>query len=209
MNRYIKYLLLIVVIGLVAYKSVYVKKLSGMKVANNEKFDAVSFSKKLWEEKLPAKLGSAVDLAIFIKATQTNQADAFSKYTNALGIGNYRYALIKAEGIVTDINEDDIMLQLKLGDSLMKAKLATEFIYGNAIRDASGLVEVKDFPNTMDLNNISEVLNKMVRKTVLPPFKAAVKKGNRIIVTGAIEIHKEHIKWNELEIIPVQLQIVQ
>jgi len=209
MNRYIKYLLLIVVIGLVAYKSVYVKKLSGMKVANNEKFDAGSFSKKLWEEKLPAKLGSAVDLAIFIKATQTNQADAFSKYTNALGIGNYRYALIKAEGIVTDINEDDIMLQLKLGDSLMKAKLATEFIYGNAIRDASGLVEVKDFPNTMDLNNISEVLNKMVRKTVLPPFKAAVKKGNRIIVTGAIEIHKEHIKWNELEIIPVQLQIVQ
>jgi len=209
MNRYIKYLLLIVVIGLVAYKSVYVKKLSGMKVANNEKFDAVSFSKKLWEEKLPAKLGSAVDLAIFIKATQSNQADAFSKYTNALGIGNYRYALIKAEGIVTDINEDDIMLQLKLGDSLMKAKLATEFIYGNAIRDASGLVEVKDFPNTMDLNNISEELNKMVRKTVLPPFKAAVKKGNRIIVTGAIEIHKEHIKWNELEIIPVQLQIVQ
>jgi len=209
MNRYIKYLLLIVVIGLVAYKSVYVKKLSGMKVANNEKFDAVSFSKKLWEEKLPAKLGSAVDLAIFIKATQSNQADAFSKYTNALGIGNYRYVLIKAEGIVTDINEDDIMLQLKLGDSLMKAKLATEFIYGNAIRDASGLVEVKDFPNTMDLNNISEELNKMVRKTVLPPFKAAVKKGNRIIVTGAIEIHKEHIKWNELEIIPVQLQIVQ
>jgi len=209
MNRYIKYLLLIVVIGLVAYKSVYVKKLSGMKVANNEKFDAVSFSKKLWEEKLPAKLGSAVDLAIFIKATQTNQADAFSKYTNALGIGNYRYALIKAEGIVTDINEDDIMLQLKLGDSLMKAKLATEFIYGNAIRDASGLVDVKNFPNTMDLNNISEELNKMVRKTVLPPFKTAIKKGDKLIVTGAIEIHKEHIKWNELEIIPVQLQIVQ
>jgi predicted lipoprotein len=113
------------------------------------------------------------------------------------------------EGIVTDINEDDITLQVKLDDSLMALKLATEFIYGNAIRDASGLVDVKDFPNTMDLNNISEELNKMVRKTVLPPFKAAVKKGDKILVTGAIEIHKEHIKWNELEIIPVQLQIVQ
>jgi predicted lipoprotein len=209
MNRYIKYLLLVVVIGLVAYKSVYVKKLSGMKVANDEKFDAGSFSKKLWEEKLPAKLGSAVDLATFIKATQSNPADAFSKYTNALGIGNYRYALIRTEGIVTDINEDDITLQVKLADSLMSAKLTTEFIYGNAIRDASGLVDVKDFPNTMDLNNISEELNKMVRKTVLPPFKAVVKKGDKIIVAGAIEIHKEHIKWNELEIIPVQLQIVQ
>ena len=209
MNRYVKYLLLTVVIGLLAYKSVYVKKLSKMTVATDEKFDAVTFSKKLWEERLSAKLGSTVQLTTFIKAAQSNPADAFSKYTNAIGIGNYRYALLKVEGIVTDINEDDITLQVKLDDSLMAVKLATEFIYGNAIRDASGLVDVKDFPNTMDLNNISEELNKMVRKTVLPPFKAAVKKGDKILVTGAIEIHKEHIKWNELEIIPVQLQIVQ
>ena len=209
MNKYVKYLLLIVVIGLVAYKSVYVKKLSDMKATTDEKFDAVAFSKKLWEEKLPTKLGSAVELATFIKTTQSNPADAFSKYTNALGIGNYRYALIKTEGIVTNINDDDIALQTKMGDSLMTVKLATEFIYGNAIRDASGLVDVKDFPNTMDLNNISEELNKMVRKTVLPLFKAAVKKGDKVIVTGAIEIHKEHVKWSELEIIPVQLQIIQ
>ena len=209
MNKYIKYLLLIVVIGLVAYKSVYIKKLSEIKAAIDEKFDAVVFSKKLWEEKLPARVSDAVDLSIFIKAVQANPADAFSKYTNALDIGNYRYALIKAEGIVTNINEDDITLQTKMGDSLMIVKLATEFIYGNAIRDASGLVDIKDFPNTMDLNNISEELNKMVRKTVLRQFKAAVKKGDKVIVTGAVEIHKEHIKWNELEIIPVQLQIVQ
>jgi predicted lipoprotein len=209
MNRYIKYLLLIVVAGLVVYKSVYIKKLSGMKAATGEKFDAASFSKKLWEEKLPARLGSAVELATFIRSTQANAADAFSKYSNALGIGNYRYALIKAEANVTAINEDDITLQVKIGDSLMTVKLATEFIYGNAIRDASALVDVKDFPNTMDLNTISEELNKMVRKTILPPFKAAVKNGDKLIVTGAIEINKEHIKWNELEIIPVQIQIIQ
>ena len=209
MIKYLKYLLLIVVIGLVAYKSVYVKKLSDMKVATDEKFDAASFSKNLWEEKLQPKLDSVIELATFINEARSNPAGAFSKYTNALGIGNYGYALIKTEGIVTDINEDDITLQIKIGDSLMTAKLATEFIYGNAIRDASGLVDVKDFPNTMDLNNISEELNKMVRKKVLPTFKTAVKKDDKIVVTGAIEIHKEHIKWNELEIIPVKLQIVQ
>ena len=180
-----------------------------MKEATDEKFDAPAFSKKLWKEKLPARLDSAVELATFIRVAQANPVDAFSKYSNALGIGNYRYALIKTGGIITGINEDDITLQVTLGDSLIMVKLATEFIYGNAIRDASGLVDVKDFPNTMDLNNISEELNKMVRKTVLPPFKAAIKKNDKLTVTGAIEIHKEHIKWNELEIIPVKLQIVQ
>lgn len=201
--------MLILAIGLVAYKSVYVKKLSTIKATGNVKFDAVSFSKNLWEEKLPARLDSAVELVTFIKTARANPADAFSKHTNALGIGNYRYALVKAAGTVTDVSEDDITLQIKMGDSLMTAKLATEFIYGNAIRDASCLVDVKNFPNTMDLNNISEELNKMVRKTVLPSFKTSVKKGDKLIVTGAIEIHKEHIRWNELEIIPVQIQIVQ
>jgi len=153
MNRYIKYLLLVVVVGLVAYKSVYVKKLSDMTLATTDKFDAVAFSKKMWDDKLPARLDSATDLATFIQATKANPSEAFSKYTNALGIGNYRYSLIKTEGIVTTINEDDIILRVTSGDSMLTVKLATEFIYGNAIRDASALVDVKDFPNTMDLNN--------------------------------------------------------
>lgn len=209
MNKLIKYSLLVVAVALVAYKSVYVKKLSTMKVASAEKFDVVGYSKKLWDEKLPAKLDSAVELTTFIGAIKSNAPDAFSKYTNALGIGNYRYALIRTTGTVTDMTEDDISLLVNSGDSLLTVKLAAEFVYGNAIRDASGLVDVKDFPNTMDLNNISEELNREVRKSVLPPFKTAVKKGNRVNVVGAIEINKQHIRWNELEIIPVRLQIVQ
>ena len=209
MNRYLKYLLLVVVVGLVAYKSVYIKKLSTMVIATGDKFDAVTFSKKLWEEKLPAKLDSAIELTEFIKAVQLNPSDAFSKHSNALGIGNYRYVLIKTDAVVTELDDDDNTLQINSGDSLMIVKLATEFIYGNAIRDASALVDVKDFPNTMDLNNISEELNRTVRKTVLPSFKEKVKKGDRINVTGAIEINKEHLRWTGLEIIPIRLQIVQ
>jgi predicted lipoprotein len=209
MNHSIKYLLVFVAMVLIAYKSVYVKKLSSMKVVSGEKFDAVSFSKKLWEEKLPAKLDSAIELTTFISAIKSNPPEAFSKYTNALGIGNYRYAMIRATGTVTEIAEDDISLVVNSSDSLLTVKLATEFIYGNAIRDASALVDVKDFPNTMDLNNISEELNRQVRKTVLPPFRDAVKKGNNLSIVGAIEINKQHIRWNELEIIPLRLQFVQ
>ena len=90
----------------------------------------------------------------------------------------------------------------------MTVKLATEYVYGNAIRDASALVDVKDFTNTTDLNSISEELNKTVRTTVLPPFKKHVKKGDKIEVTGAVEINKEHINW-KLELFPVRIKIVQ
>lgn len=207
MNKAIKYTLLLFVISLVGYKSVFIKKLSEVKKAAGEKFDAAAYSKKLWEESLPPKLDSAVALTNLIRAIEADPAEAFSKYSNAMAIGNYRYTLVKVVGTVATINEDDITLQMNYDDSLMVVKLATEFIFGNAIRDASGLLDIKDFANTTDLNNISEELNKKIRTTVLPSFKRQVKLGNKIEVTGAVEINKEHIRVNGLELLPVRVKI--
>ena len=125
-----------------------------------------------------------------------------------MAIGNYRYSLVKVAGTVAVVNEDDIILHVNHADSLMIVKIATEFIYGNAIRDASALLDIKDFSNTTDLNNISEELNKTVRTTVLPSFKKQVKAGDRIEVTGAVEINKEHIRLNEMELLPVRIKIL-
>ena len=206
MKNLIKYIVILLIVGLVGYKSVYIKKLSEVKNPSGSGFNAVAFTQKLWDEKLPSKLDSAIDLKELIHAIQANPGEAFSKYTNALGIGNYRYGLVKVDGIAAVINEDDIVMELTHADTIMKVTLATEYIYGNAIRDASKLVDIRDFTNTTDLNNLSEELNKKVRNTVLPTFKKLVKKGDKIEVTGAIEFNKEHIRFNDPELIPVRLK---
>jgi predicted lipoprotein len=209
MKRTIKYILIAAVIGLLGYKSVYFKKLSEVKNSSNAKFDAGDFSTKLWNKKMPAQIDSAVDVTAFINAVTANKEAALNKYSNSLGIGNYRYALVKAQGTVTSVNEDDVRVQLPVGDSIIEAVIATEYIYGNAIRDASSLIDIKDYPNTSNLNSISEEMNKIVRTTVLPPFKKSVKKGDKVNITAAVELNKEHIKWSGLELLPVRLQIVQ
>lgn len=209
MNKAVKYLLVIAVTGFAGYNAVYIRKLDGVKKNTAQKFDAAAFSKKLWNEQMPAKISGAVDLPVFIQAVTVEKEAAFKKYSNALGIGNYRYALIKTTALVTAVNEDEVMVQLPVADSVITATLATEYIYGNAIRDASALVDVKDYPNTADLNSISEEMNAVVRSSVLPVFKKAVKKGDRVIVIAAVELNKEHIKWSGLELLPVSLQIVQ
>ena len=209
MNKLVKYVLVVAVIGLVGYKSVYIKKLSEVKNSTGEKFDAVLFSTNLWNEKMPAKMDSAVDLAILMNAVSQDKEAAFKQYSNALGIGNYRYALIKTKAKVIAVNEDEIQLQLPIADSQMNAVLATEYIYGNAIRDASALVDVKDFPNSSDLNGISEEMNKIIRTNVLPSFKTTVKKGDTLAITAAVELNKAHLKWTGLELLPVRLQIIQ
>ena len=208
MKKGIKYILILLVIGLAGYKSIYFKKLSEVNKLNSEKFDAFAYSKKLWDERLPAKLDSAIELTTLIHAIELNPADAFQKYSNAMAIGNYRYSLVRATGIVAVINENDIGMQVSHADSLLIVNIATEYIYGNAIRDASSLVDIKDFTNTTDLNNISEELNKTIRTKILPAFKQQIKQGNKIEVTGAVELNKEHIKLNKLELIPVRIKIL-
>lgn len=208
MNKLVKYLLVAAVAGLVGYNAVYIKKLSAVQQTSAAKFDAVAFTKKIWSEKMSEKIGTAVDLSVFIQAVNADKEKAIKQYTNALGIGNYRYALIKTQGIVTAVSEDEVILQIPVADSVITAILATEYIYGNAIRDASALVDVKDFPNTADLNSISEEMNKLIRFNVLPVFKKAVQKGNKVNITAAVELNKEHIKWSGIELLPVSLQIV-
>ncbi len=208
MKRAIKYTLLFLAIALVGYKSVYIKKLSEVNKAADKKFNAATYTKKLWEERLPAKLDSAVSLTNLITAIGINPVDAFSKYSNAMAIGNYRYSLVKVAGTVGVVNEDDIILHVSHADSLMTVTLATEYIYGNAIRDASGLLDIKDFNNTTELNNISGELNKTVRTTVLPFFKKQVKVGDKVEATGAVEINKEHVRLSELELFPVRIKIM-
>lgn len=207
MKKSIRFGLVILLVILVGYKSVYFRKLSEMQKTSTEKFDATAFAGKLWNEQLPAKLDSAIELGALIKSIQTNPEQAFSKYTNAMAIGNYRYALIKTTGKATVVNEDDVVLQVADGDSLLNVNLATEYVYGNAVRDASGLVNIQDFTNTTDLNNISEALNKTIRTTVLPPFKKSVKAGDLVIVTGAIELNKAHVGFKQLEIIPIRITV--
>ena len=205
----LKYIIIIAIVALLGYKSVYFKKLDEMKQTTNQKFDAASFTQKLWKDKLSGKLDSAVELTALVEQIKANPTVAFDKYSNTMAIGNYRYSLVKTQGVVTAVNEDDVALEVPTAGGIINVTIATEFIYGNAIRDASKLIDVKDFTNSTDLSNISEALNAMVRKEVLPSFKTAVKKGNTVSITAAIEINKEHIKLDGLELIPVKIKIVQ
>lgn len=208
MNKLLKYSLLILAIALVAYKSVYVEKLSVHNGKTAQKFDPVSFSKKLWLEQLPSKMDSAIALTNLIGAVAKEKETAIQQYTRALAIGNYRYALVKANLQVRTVNEDEVLASVIAGDSTIQVKLATEFIYGNAVRDASGLVRVEDFPNTADLNGISEELNRIVRTDVIPAVKGKLKAGDKLDVVAALELNKEHIHWQGIELYPVRIQLM-
>ncbi|HWB27263.1 MAG TPA: DUF2291 domain-containing protein [Chitinophagaceae bacterium] len=202
-----RYLITIAVLLLVAYNSVYFKKLDEVKAAQAAlTFNAASYAQKFWETKLMPGLGKAVEVDSLIPMLAATPVKAFDNYSHALGIGNIRYFLVHGTGKVTSIDADDISLSIT-GLNNQPIKIATEYIFGNAVRDATGLININDFSNTMDFNNVSAEINKIIRAKVLPLLKN-VKVGNSIAFTGAVELNKEHLSLAQVEIIPVAINIL-
>jgi len=200
----IKYIISLIVIVVVAYNSVYFKKLDEVKAARSAKdFNADAYAQTFWSNKLIPNLNKAIDLNQLTALLSNDAEKTFNTYSHALGIGNLRYFLVKGKGTITSINQDDIAVSLD--SSKQSITVATEYIFGNAVRDATGLININEFNNTMDFNNISAELNKIIREKVLPPFKQQAKKGDRIAFTGAIELNKEHLDLSNIEVMPVRI----
>ena len=114
--------------------------------------------------------------------------------------------MVKGRGLITSINENDVSVSADSGKQ--NITIATEYIFGNAVRDATGLININEFNNTMDFNNVSAEINKIIREKVLPSFKSNAKKGSRIKFVGAIELNKEHLDLSGIEVIPVKVSVI-
>lgn len=203
--KLLKIITVVTITAAVAYNSVYFRKLDEVKASQSAKeFNATTYAETFWETKLLPNLDKAIEL-YQLKAMLSNDAEkTFDNYSHALGIGNLRYFLVKGKGIIETIHDDDVTIVLQ-DENKQRIRLATEFIFGNAVRDATGLININEFNNTMDFNNVSAELNKIIRERVLPPFKKNVKAGSVVEFTGAIELNKEHLDLVNLEVVPIQI----
>lgn len=208
MVKKMKYIAGLAILSLVAYNSVYFKKLNEVKaVVNAGKFDAVSFTTEFWNRELKPALTNGLELSYLIELLNKDPEKAFQNHSNALGIGNIRYFLVKGEGVVLSVNANDVVIQANAESQKLLVKLATEFVYGNEVRDALGLIDINEFDNITDFNNISAEINKKIRNEVIPPFLAEVREGKTVRFTGALELNKMHLNLNEIEVIPVALAV--
>jgi predicted lipoprotein len=206
-RKIIKYSFSILLLLVVAYNSVYFKKLDEVKTAASNGFDAAKYARNFYNNKLLPDLNRAIELDTLIQLLKTAPEQTFKGYSHALDIGNTRYFLVKGEGNITAIGEDAIAVALTNDGAKREIKIATEFIYGNAIRDASGLMNLNDFSSVMDFNSVSEEVNKIIRKEVVPAFKAKAKAGDLLQFVGAIELNQVHLNLDSIQVVPVTLAI--
>jgi predicted lipoprotein len=205
MNKWIKCAILAAAIALVGYNSIYIRKLSDVQNAvKAETFDAKAYAQNFLKDTLPAHPDKAIDLPL-LSQTLTNDAAKGFSWSHAQNNGNNRFFLVKASGRITKIDSEYVYLDVQ-GVS-QKVILAIRYIIGTAARDGSGLISVDEFTTTMDLNTVSEELNRLIRNELIPPFIAAAKPGQEIQFTGGLELQRNSPVPDTLEITPMILTI--
>ena len=207
-SKNVKHIITAVILLIVAYNSVYFKNLNEVRAsAKDGNFDAAAYAENYWNAHLKPRLQDAISLKELYPLLRQEKEKTFKKYSHALGIGNIRYFLVRGEGTISEIKENEVTIAIPAGTGTIQATIATEFIYGNTIRDAIGGLNINDFDNTMHLNQLSEEINKKVRGKVIPSFRAQVKKGDHLMFTGAIELNEKFMNLENVEIVPIEFNL--
>ena len=204
MKKPIKYVFGSLAIFVVLFFSFRIEKLDEYKAAKTvTTFDATSYAHDVWNNKIPAVISEAPEIVSLLKLLKTNKQEAFEDYGKKLGISKTWYFMAKGECVIDSVMDESLLVNIGYNK---KIQLATSFIFGNAVRDASEAVNIDDFINMTDFNNVSVALNKLVKEEVASQLRNSAKPGMKLQFAGAIEVNGENISLNAIRVIPVAVK---
>jgi len=201
--------LFVILLCFVVYHSVYFESLTRHNEKKNSQiFDARVYARNFWNTILPEILDNAVEITALLSLLQSDLNQAIDHYGGTVGVSRTHAFLVKGMGRITNIKQDGIVLELnETGkDTII---IQTDYIFGNAIRDASRVIQVSDFTSTMEFNAISNEINKIVLSEVIPSFIDSVKIEDTLKFIGAIEINENNINFASLQIVPLSVSYVK
>jgi len=181
------------VLALLIYHSVEFQNLEEHRAqARAQQFNAADYARDLWDNRLPGGLEQAVDAQILVELFNTDMPAAI-KRGRTLGESRVHAYLIKGQGTVFAQNKKGLLLSVADPKDRPEVLLRTgSFISGNAVRDASGLVDVSSFTDTMKFNRISFEINKILVQAVIEPFLGKIPRvGQGVTFTGAAEVAED------------------
>jgi predicted lipoprotein len=167
-------------------------------------FNATQFAETFWTNQLPAVFGKAVNADALLPVIKSDTAAAKKKFSRSVGLSEGYFYFVSGSGRVVAVSDDEVLLAVTDGNTNAEVSLQTGLIFGNALRDGTGLLSANDYPNSQDFNDISAALNHLVETRVLPKLREQAKIGAKISFAGCAEVDDEATDLKPLKVIPFQ-----
>jgi predicted lipoprotein len=174
-----------------------------------EAFQPKKFAETFWTNELRKALGNATLADDLLPLIRSDPAAAEGRFGRTAELGNTYYYFVRGTGRVTEVGHEEVTVVLASSarSSGASVVLLTANVFGNAIRNGTGLLDVNSFANSQDFNNVSHELNLIAESKVLAPFREVVSVGTQVKFVGCTEIADEDRDLDPLRIVPVYLEV--
>jgi predicted lipoprotein len=171
-------------------------------------FDAAAFTAEFWRGKLQPAAARSPALAPIAVAVRADPMAAAKQHGHKVGEGTTWYYFARGSGRVTAVEKSRLLVELDGAPGAIVA-VRTGPVFGNAVRDGSGLLELNRVPGLAEFNAVSAELNRRVEQTVQPPLKTGVEVGARVAFVGCAEAPESVGHGPLLVLVPVQAEILR
>lgn len=167
-------------------------------------FNAADFAEKLWREQLPACLERAPEAAVVLSGLAGDFKQAVTNHGRLVGMSDTAYFLMRGTGVVVSVESAGIGVALHGQETDLKFK--TGLLFGNTVRDATGLVDANQFPNSQEFNDLSTALNQLVERRVLTAAKTNASVGRPLRFVVCAEVAEDDAGERPLKVIPLSVE---
>jgi len=170
-------------------------------------FNAAKFSQSFWDERLVKSLKQAADAGTVLAALRDDPQNAREQFGRKFGVSRSRLFLLQGTGTIVSIDKGGVGVALEEGAKESDIVLETGLLFGNTVRDVTGLLNASEFSNSQDFNKISAELNRIVETRVTTKLKEQASLNRQIRFTGCVEVSDATPVATPLKIIPLEVSI--
>ncbi len=146
-------------------------------------FDAVAFGAEFWRDRLLPAAAAAPAAGPVLADLRRDPAAAARTHGRQVGLGQAAYYFVRGTGRVTAVERSRLLVEI---DGATVA-LRTGPVFGNAVRDGTGLLEVNQAPGLAEFNALSAEINRLIEERVQPALRTGVAVGTTVTFAGCAE----------------------
>lgn len=170
-------------------------------------FDAAAFTDAFWMEELQPAAARAPALASVVLAVRADPAAAAKAHGRKVGEGTTWYYFARGSGRVIAVERSRLLVAVDDAPGAIVA-VRTGPVFGNAVRDGCGLLELDGVPGLAEFNAVSAEINRLVEERVQPALRTGVGIGARVTFAGCAEAPESVPASGPLLVfVPVQAEV--
>jgi predicted lipoprotein len=199
---------LVVAVALLVFPPFHIRRVpSDGGVASTERgaVDIPQAALRFWNTKLVTPAVLPTDARTLIEALNRDANAAAAQYGRRTGLGGPAFYFLAGVGRVAAIDHSGVWLDPGVPGPT-RLVLPTGPIFGNALRDATGLLDLKDF-SSLEFNELGAELNRLAETRAQPALRGDVKVGSTVTFLAAAQADDASGDALVLKLVPISLTV--